>query len=327
LAATYAYAPTPATALPGWATLDTATVNSATISSNNNGSGTLAFGATDKLALFRSTAAPSVPFTAAVSLALQLDDLSENGVVGNPGNGAISPISGSIGTMTASIAATTMTVSAVVNGAFAVGQFISGTGVTSGTTITALGTGTGGIGTYTVSPSQAVASTAITAAAPIGFDSGNAFRYGRLRISNAFGSEKSPLPMPVQTHYWSGSSWVLNGADSCTSVPANGFFLTGGISANTSASAVTITGGTGTLTLAAPAPVVTGSVDVAANLGVAGNDQSCLGAHGGTPAGLAWLRAQNGNCAATYDRDPSARATFGIYAPETRKNVHVREQF
>jgi MSHA biogenesis protein MshQ len=30
---------------------------------------------------------------------------------------------------------------------------------------------------------------------------------------------------------------------------------------------------------------------------------------------------------ATYDRDPSARATFGIYAPETRKNVHVREQF
>lgn len=322
LSATYAYAPTPATALPGWATLDTTTVNSATVSSNNNGSGTVVFGATDKLALFRSNAAPSVPFTAAVSLALQLDDLSEAGVIGNP-----AAISGSIGTMTASITGTTMTVSAVINGAFAVGQVISGTGVTSGTTITALGTGTGGIGTYTVSPSQAVASTTITVAAPIGFDAGNAFRYGRLRIANAFGSEKSPLPMPVQAQYWSGSSWVLNGADSCTSVPANGFFLTGGISANTSASVVTLSAGTGTLTLATPSPVVTGSVDVAANLGAAGNDQSCLGTHGGTPAGLSWLRAQNGNCAATYDRDPSARATFGIYAPESRKNIHVREQF
>jgi hypothetical protein len=28
-----------------------------------------------------------------------------------------------------------------------------------------------------------------------------------------------------------------------------------------------------------------------------------------------------------YDNDPVAKATFGIYAPETRKTVHVREQF
>lgn len=153
-------------------------------------------------------------------------------------------------------------------------------------------------------------------------------RFGRLRLSNAFGSQKSPLPMPVQAHYWSGRSWVLNSADSCTSVPANGFFLSGGISANTSASAVTLTGGTGTVTLTAPVPLgTTGSVDVAANLGAAGNDQSCLGSHGGTPANLPWLRSQNGNCAATYDRDPSARATFGIYSPESRKSIHVREQF
>lgn len=154
------------------------------------------------------------------------------------------------------------------------------------------------------------------------------FRFGRLRLSNAFGSEKSPLAMPVQAHYWSGSSWVLNGNDSCTSVPASGFFLSGGIAANTSAAALSLSGGTGTLTLAAPAPAgTTGSVYVAANLGIAGNDQSCLGSHGGTPAGQSWLRSQNGSCAATYDRDPSARASFGIYSPETQKNVHVREQF
>ena len=39
---------------------------------------------------------------------------------------------------------------------------ISGTGVTAGTTITALGTGSGGVGTYTVSASQTVSSTTIT---------------------------------------------------------------------------------------------------------------------------------------------------------------------
>lgn len=68
--------------------------------------------------------------------------------------------SGGVGT--ASIATTTMTVTAMTSGTYAVGQTISGTGVTGGTTITGLGTGTGGTGTYTVSASQTVASTTIT---------------------------------------------------------------------------------------------------------------------------------------------------------------------
>ena len=63
--------------------------------------------------------------------------------------------------VTAAIAGNTMTVSAVTSGALAVGQVISGAGVTPGTTITALGSGTGGTGTYTVSATQTVASTAI----------------------------------------------------------------------------------------------------------------------------------------------------------------------
>jgi hypothetical protein len=67
------------------------------------------------------------------------------------------------GTSTASsITGTTLTVGGTVAGSFAVGQNITGSGVTSGTIITALGTGTGGAGTYTVSASQTVASTAIT---------------------------------------------------------------------------------------------------------------------------------------------------------------------
>ena len=63
-----------------------------------------------------------------------------------------------------SIAGTTLTIGGTVSGTFAIGQTISGTGVTSGTTITATLTGTGGAGTYTVSSSQTVASTAIGSA-------------------------------------------------------------------------------------------------------------------------------------------------------------------
>lgn len=64
--------------------------------------------------------------------------------------------------VTGSISGTTLTVSAVTTGTLAVGQTIAGTGVTAGTSITAFGTGTGGVGTYTVSASQTVASTTIS---------------------------------------------------------------------------------------------------------------------------------------------------------------------
>lgn len=59
---------------------------------------------------------------------------------------------------------TTLTVTNVTSGTLAVGQFISGTGITTGTQITSLVTGTGGIGTYLVNNSpQAVQPTTVTA--------------------------------------------------------------------------------------------------------------------------------------------------------------------
>jgi hypothetical protein len=75
---------------------------------------------------------------------------------------------------TGSISSTTLTVTAVANGTLAVGQTLSGTGVTGGTTITALRTGTGGTGTYTVSASQTVASTTIAGWAAFPSSSGSA---------------------------------------------------------------------------------------------------------------------------------------------------------
>lgn len=60
---------------------------------------------------------------------------------------------------TASISGTTMTVSAVASGTIAVGQYIYVAGIIGGTKITALGTGTGGTGTYTLNNSQTVSSS------------------------------------------------------------------------------------------------------------------------------------------------------------------------
>lgn len=62
---------------------------------------------------------------------------------------------------TGTISGTTLTVSSatnLINYNLQVGSIIYGVGVTNGTTITALGTGTGGNGTYTVNNSQTVAS-------------------------------------------------------------------------------------------------------------------------------------------------------------------------
>jgi len=69
---------------------------------------------------------------------------------------------GSTTSFTASISGTTMTVSAVASGSIQLGQQISGLGVTSGTIVTGFGTGSGGAGTYIVSPSQTVSSTTFT---------------------------------------------------------------------------------------------------------------------------------------------------------------------
>jgi hypothetical protein len=75
---------------------------------------------------------------------------------------------GQIGaSFTGSISGTTLTVTAIGSGAIAIGQTLSGTGVTVGTTIVGFNTGAGGnvneVGTYTITPSQTASSTTVSA--------------------------------------------------------------------------------------------------------------------------------------------------------------------
>jgi hypothetical protein len=94
-----------------------------------------------------------------------------SGTAGGVGTYQVS-VSQSVSSTTITGSFGTLTVSAVASGTLAVGQTLSGTGVTAGTTITALISGTGGTGTYAVTPSQTAASTTISAGpATVTYDS------------------------------------------------------------------------------------------------------------------------------------------------------------
>lgn len=89
---------------------------------------------------------------------------------------------------TGSISGNTLTVSAVASGTLAVGQVVWGGGIWDNTRITALGTGTGGVGTYTVSRSQTISSAAgLAAGAPVqgvGLWTDAGINFGRRSMGN-----------------------------------------------------------------------------------------------------------------------------------------------
>ena len=94
---------------------------------------------------------------------------ADNYFAGDVGIGTTTPvtkleIAGSNNTtwqVVASITGTTMDVTSVTTSGIAVGDLVIGSAVQAYTRVTALGTGTGGVGTYTVSVSQTVASATL----------------------------------------------------------------------------------------------------------------------------------------------------------------------
>jgi hypothetical protein len=113
-----------------------------------SGNVTVALGATDLAAGYLINGATSTVTFSGASRALHIF--------------AYADWQASTASVTGSIAGTILTVTAVGSGVLTVGTEVFGTGVTPGTLISALGTGTGGTGTYTVSRSQTVAATTIT---------------------------------------------------------------------------------------------------------------------------------------------------------------------
>jgi len=88
---------------------------------------------------------------------------------GGAGTYTVSPApTSAIGSRTITSSSTVLNVTAVGSDTVAIGQALAGTGITTGTKITDLGTGTGTTGTYIISTAQNAASTTITLTAFVG---------------------------------------------------------------------------------------------------------------------------------------------------------------
>lgn len=140
-------------------------------------------------------------------------------------------------------------------------------------------------------------------------------RYGRLRMSNVYGSELLALPLPVTAQHWSASGYyVTNTQDSCTALPVASVAMAF-VTATPNLSAcqtqlsptgvATVASGQLSLTLSKPGAGRQGSVDLSLQIGSAATGITCVSStsSAATAANLPWFGSVN----------PSARATFGIH--------------
>ncbi len=165
----------------------------------------------------------------------------------------------------------------------------------------------------------------------IAFDSGNEIRFGQLVLSNAHGSELLKLPVPIETRFWNGSGFALNTADACTQLAAANVSLAGWQrDLNACETTVSLSGrfnaGRGNLRFSAPGSGNTGSVDLTLQLGASASGSGCV-AGGAAPAVAAsqgWLQGRGSGV--SYDKDPAARASFGLYRG-SKSLIYLREMY
>jgi hypothetical protein len=164
-------------------------------------------------------------------------------------------------------------------------------------------------------------------------------RFGRLRLQNVIMSRGLRASIPMVAQYWNGSAFVTNTLDSCTTVPASALNF-GNYRLTMAASDTTVLAGSSTLTLSAgsgsiPLEPITsghrGTFDIAVSLGSSATDYACLqpwtpgsGDAATAGAGLTYLRGAW--CGSSYDRDPSARISYGLYRGAD-KLLHQRENY
>lgn len=171
----------------------------------------------------------------------------------------------------------------------------------------------------------------------IGFDDGNAatatdaqMRYGRIRLSNAHGSELTTLPVPMTAQYFNGTAFVAATDDQCSVATVS---LSDPIAAPTDSLTVadsciwdndTLSGGNRCATIGTAADnyrEAAGLTDGNFNLNLKATNK--IGALDVTATVANWLKFDwtgNGN------QNPVARATFGIFKGDS-KQIYLREVY
>jgi len=141
---------------------------------------------------------------------------------------------------------------------------------------------------------------------------GTEIRYGRMVLDNAHGPETMPVTIPIRTEYFSGSSFVPNAADNCTTYVAASASL-GDYSGNLTAGDTSLSG-SGNL-IGGVGPGFTLSAPGEGNHGVAYLEYNLVG-------DLPWLQF-DWNADGTQT-NPKAKATFGIFRGNPRM-IYMRE--
>jgi hypothetical protein len=159
-------------------------------------------------------------------------------------------------------------------------------------------------------------------------------RFGRLRLTNAYGSGTIDLPVDLRAEYYNGSAFTTNVDDDCTALVPGNFLLTyvGGssiTSVNLPAGNISVSGtlaaGLANLRLIKPTGALAnpGGVTLCLDLDAgAGGDATCVAA---SPAAKAYLQGPWG--AATYDKDPRASLGFGLFGSQPRNFIFFRENY
>lgn len=134
-----------------------------------------------------------------------------------------------------------------------------------------------------------------------------AVRFGLLQLTTAYGSELLPLSVGMEARFWNGLAFVLNAQDNCTAIqPTNvaSARVAGETAATLGAPTVTqIAAGKGRLRFASPG--LRSTFRVCVDLG---GDANCAAT---SSAAMSYMTGR-WDGSALFDRDPSARAAFGL---------------
>jgi len=130
-------------------------------------------------------------------------------------------------------------------------------------------------------------------------------RFGRIALDSAHGSELAPLTVGLRTEFFSGSGWLPNTSDQCTSLSLINQIrlMTNAILANP------IIGGSGSLTLTAPGQDNQGYIDIRTNISTT----------------HPWLLGDYDN-SGIYNDEAQSRASFGLFRGDD-KIIFRRERF
>lgn len=175
----------------------------------------------------------------------------------------------------------------------------------------------------------------------IAFDGGGAaagmeFRYGRLTVFNASGSQLIALPIRIFAQYWNGTSFIVNTADHCTTLSGTHIEMSsfqntlGPIAACRTRlpASITFNAGRARAPLTAPGANVMGSVNLTVHLEptVIGTPQTCTGVTPSAVTGANRTYLQGNWSGGAYNQNPLGIGIFGIYQGSA-EIIHLRENY